>query len=98
MGPDGVPTARDTEFHAAFIAFAERLRSGEDEAARELLDRYSAQLVALARRRLGARLALKVDADDVLQSVFRTFFRRLGVGHLVLRDWASLTGLLSLLT
>ncbi|MDQ3332407.1 MAG: ECF-type sigma factor, partial [Planctomycetota bacterium] len=81
-----------------FTAFAECLRGGENEAAQELLARYSARLVGLARRKLGKRLAVKVDPDDVLQSVFRTFFRRLGGGHIELRDWESLTALLSLIT
>lgn len=86
------------EERGAFVAFAERLRSGENQAAQELLTRYSARIVALARQRLDGRYAAKIDPDDVLQSVFRTFFRRLGGGDIDLRDWASLTGLLSLLT
>jgi RNA polymerase sigma-70 factor (ECF subfamily) len=94
MAPDAAAPSEET----AFVAFAERLRSGEDQAARELLSRYSTQLISVARRRLGPRLAVKVDPDDVLQSVFRTFFRRLGGGEVELRDWTSRAGLLSLLT
>lgn len=81
-----------------FLEFAECLRAGENAAAQDLLARYSARLVGLARQKLGKRLAVKVGADDVLQSVFRTFFRRLGRGNIELRDWASLASLLTLIT
>ena len=98
MSHDGAAIDPDNSHQAVFHDFAGRLRAGEDDAARELLARYSSRLVAQARRRLGPRLVLKVDPDDVLQSVFRTFFRRLDCGRIELRDWSSLTGLLSLLT
>ncbi len=81
-----------------FVAFAGSLRAGDDSAAEELFARYSAQLVVLARKRLGKRIVVKVDADDVLQSVMRTFFRRLDGGHIELRDWESLTALLTIMT
>ena len=81
-----------------FVAFAGSLRARERAAAEELLARYSSQLVALARQRLGSRIAVKVDADDVLQSVMRTFFRRLDGGQIELRNWESLTALLTVMT
>lgn len=81
-----------------FQAFADRLSSGEDGAAAALLDRYCTRLVALARTRLGSGLTAKADPEDVVQSVLRTFFRRLGTGEVELRDWSSLSSLLSLLT
>jgi RNA polymerase sigma factor (sigma-70 family) len=82
---------------AAFREFADRLLAGEDDATRELLSRYSSQLLALARRRLGPRLRVKEDPEDVLQSVLRTFFRRLDTGELDLRGWGGLWGILSLI-
>jgi RNA polymerase sigma-70 factor (ECF subfamily) len=82
----------------SFTDFAERLLANEDEAATELLERYSKRIVRIAGEQLGRRLATKVDPEDVLQSVLRTFYRRLGTGEVELRDWASLSGLLSLLT
>lgn len=82
----------------AFRLFADDLLAGDDEAARELLGRYSAQLVTLARQQMSARLQTKVAPEDVLQSVFRTFFRRLEAGEFELRGWSALWGFLSLLT
>jgi len=81
-----------------FRAFAGRLAAGEEAAAAELLARYSTRLVGLARSRLMAKLAPKVDPEDMVQSALRTFFRRLGAGTIELRDWSSLAGLLALLT
>src|SRR6516165_11660123 len=51
-------------------------RQGSEEAARELYERYVDRLIPLARHRLSERLARRVDAQDVVQSVFRTFFSR----------------------
>lgn len=59
----------------------ERWRAGDEEAARLLFDRYVERLVALARKRISNRLAARVDADDIVQSVFRTFFGRVKAGQ-----------------
>ena len=41
-----------------------------------VFDRYSTQLHRYAQRKLPRYLTRRIDADDVLQSVFRSFFRR----------------------
>jgi RNA polymerase sigma-70 factor, ECF subfamily len=56
-------------------------RKGDDRAAKELFDRYVEKLHALAQRRISQRLASRVDPDDIVQSVFRTFFGRLKQGQ-----------------
>jgi RNA polymerase sigma-70 factor (ECF subfamily) len=53
------------------------VKAGSESAARELFDRYCARLMQLARRRIGQRMTSRVDPEDVLQSTFRTFFKRL---------------------
>ncbi len=53
-----------------------RLRSGSEDAATQLYQRYATRLLALARSQTGIDLAARVDAEDIVQSVFRTFFRR----------------------
>jgi len=55
----------------------QRCRTGDQEAARVLFDSYVERLLPLARRRISQRLASRVDAEDIVQSVFRTFFARL---------------------
>lgn len=52
----------------------ELYQSGDDEAATQLYERYVGRLVALARTRVGARMQSRIDADDVVQSAFRSFY------------------------
>ena len=54
----------------------ESLRQGDHPAASELFRRYARRLIGLARQHLDARTKQKVDPEDVVQSVFRSFFRR----------------------
>ncbi len=57
-----------------------RFRRGEDDAATELYARYADRLVHFARRKTAVGLASRFDPEDVIQSVFRTFFRRAADG------------------
>lgn len=51
-----------------------RWRAGDQGAAAELFQRYASRLIALARSRLSAKLAQRVDPEDVVQSAYRSFF------------------------
>jgi RNA polymerase sigma-70 factor (ECF subfamily) len=73
-------------------------RAGNQDAARQIVDRYVDKLVALARRRISQRLASRVDPEDVVQSVFRTFFGRIKAGQFVIEDQDDLTKLLVSIT
>lgn len=53
-----------------------RFKEGNQDAATELYVRYANRLQALARAQTGEKLATRFDPEDVVQSVFRTFFRR----------------------
>ena len=52
--------------------------SSDGEAAEELYVRYADRLWKVARTRIGDRLGRRFDADDVVQSVFRTFLLLFG--------------------
>jgi RNA polymerase sigma-70 factor (ECF subfamily) len=65
---------------------------------RELYDRFAERLLALARRRLSPRLASRVDPEDIVQSVFRTFFGRLKDGRLHVDDPEDVCKLLMRIT
>ncbi len=52
------------------------LRKGDEDGARRIFEHYSHQLCRLAQRHLTSRLRQRVDSEDVVQSVFRTFFHR----------------------
>lgn len=58
-----------------------RFRQGEQDAATALYLRYSARLQALAHAQTGRVLSSRFDPEDVVQSVFRTFFRRASEGY-----------------
>jgi RNA polymerase sigma-70 factor (ECF subfamily) len=57
-----------------------RFREGQPDAATQLYLRYADRLYALARAQCSADLAARVDPEDIVQSVFRTFFRRAAKG------------------
>src|ERR1051326_9470242 len=69
-------------------------RQGDNKAAQLLFDRYVERLHALARRRISQRLSSRVDPEDIVQSVFRTFFGRLKEGQFKIDDQDDLCRLL----
>jgi RNA polymerase sigma-70 factor (ECF subfamily) len=77
---------------------AQFCRAGNEQAARQLFDTYMERLVALARRRISQRLASRVDPEDIVQSVFRTFFVRLKAGEFEIADQDDLCKLLMRIT
>lgn len=82
----------------SFAEFLSRLEARDDAAAEELFGRFTRQLIALALGHIGAGLRHKVDAEDVVQSAYKSFFSRYADGKLDLVSWNSLWGLLALIT
>jgi RNA polymerase sigma-70 factor (ECF subfamily) len=58
-----------------------RFRGGQPDAATDLYLRYAGRLRALAAGQCAPDLAPRMDPDDIVQSVFRTFFRRAARGQ-----------------
>src|SRR5947209_3624365 len=58
-----------------------RLQDGQRDASTELYLRYAERLLSLAAAQSSFNLARRVDPEDIVQSVFRTFFRRASLGH-----------------
>jgi DNA-directed RNA polymerase specialized sigma24 family protein len=75
-----------------------RVEAGEPAAAKTLYERYAERLYAMARQHSGADLAARFDPEDILQSVFRTFFRRASRGDYDLPDDDNLGRLLLVIT
>jgi RNA polymerase sigma-70 factor (ECF subfamily) len=73
-----------------------RWREGDHQAEEELFSRYTTQLVALARSRLSPKLAGRVDAEDVVQSAYRSFF--LAADRFVIQRSGDLWRLLAKIT
>jgi RNA polymerase sigma-70 factor (ECF subfamily) len=82
----------------SFADVMQRLREPDPQAAAVVFRRFAARLAVLARACLGERLQSKVDADDVLQSAYRTFLRRHAAGELELDGWDALWALLTVIT
>ena len=82
----------------SFAEFLARLRQGDDQAARLLVERFGQRLLLMAQRRLDVRLRGKVEPDDVVNSALKSVCLRLREGHFVLRDWDNLHALLVTIT
>jgi|688.fasta_scaffold172004_2 RNA polymerase sigma factor (sigma-70 family) len=82
----------------SFINLMGGLNQGDQDAARQVYERYSQRLVALASQRLDKRLGAKVDPESVMQSVMQSFFDGQAKDEYVIDSWAALYGLLSKVT
>jgi RNA polymerase sigma-70 factor (ECF subfamily) len=70
-----------------------RLRGGQQDAATVLYLRYAQRLRALVRSRCSPQLARRIEPDDIVQSVFRRFFRRVLQGDYDVPPGEELWGL-----
>jgi RNA polymerase sigma-70 factor (ECF subfamily) len=75
-----------------------RLKAGDQQAAQEVFENFVHRLIALAASRLGRKFRRKVDPEDVVQSVFDSFFRRSAANQYELSDSDGLWGLLAAIT
>ncbi len=62
------------------------------------MQRYAERLSALAGRAIGRRLRQRIEPEDVIQSVFRTFFRRARKGEFDIDHCGELWRLLATIT
>ncbi len=58
-----------------------RFRAGDEDAALQLYFRYANRLLRLASKETSGDLGSRFDPEDIVQSVFRTFFRRAATGQ-----------------
>jgi RNA polymerase sigma-70 factor (ECF subfamily) len=73
-------------------------QAGDLRAAEGIYLRYAERLWRLADRHIGETLQRRVDPDDIVQTVFRTFFRRTEAGKFSIENSASLWALLARIT
>jgi len=67
-----------------------RFRNGSQDAATLLYTRYAERLRAVVRAQCSPDLARRIDADDIVQSVFRSFFQRADQGFYDVPDGEDL--------
>jgi RNA polymerase sigma-70 factor (ECF subfamily) len=73
-----IPAAPET---ASDHALLQRFRRGNEDAATQIYLRYANRLRGLAQAQMSPDLARRVEIDDIVQSVFRSFFRRASTGY-----------------
>lgn len=76
----------------------QQYQDGHSDAATALFDRYVERLIALARRRIGPKLRRRIDAEDVIQSAYRSFFVHAKDGRYQLAKAGDLWRLLAAIT
>jgi RNA polymerase sigma-70 factor, ECF subfamily len=77
---------------------AKKLRAGEDSALELMFQQFAERLISLARNRIATYYRNKVDAEDVVQSVFKSFLKRYRDEKLQINSGESLWGLLTIIT
>ena len=75
-----------------------RWREGDQQAAKELVERFTGRLLALVRSQVSEKLARRFDPEDVLQSAYRSFFAAAGHDGFVLQRSGDLWPLLAAIT
>jgi DNA-directed RNA polymerase specialized sigma24 family protein len=74
-----------------FDQFVSAIRSGDDQAAEELLQRYGDYLRRMIRIRLSHYpLDHLIESGDILQTILKDFFREMGIGKYVFTNPDSL--------
>ncbi len=82
----------------SFAIVMSKLNAGDQQAATEIFRRFVHRLIALASRQFEDRFRAKADPEDVVQSVYKSFFRRNDRSPFELSDWDSLWALLATIT
>jgi RNA polymerase sigma factor (sigma-70 family) len=80
------------------VDWLDRVLQSRPECERELVERYTTRLLQLAARQLPERMRGRLDPEDIVQSVFRSFFGRLRRGEFSFEDSQDLWRLLTVMT
>jgi RNA polymerase sigma factor (sigma-70 family) len=77
------------------VEFLQRIQAGDEGAARELLQRFEAEVRLVVRRQLPRLLRSRFDSLDFLQSVWGSFFRRMRTAPTEFEDSRHLVAFLA---
>jgi RNA polymerase sigma-70 factor (ECF subfamily) len=80
--------------HETLSGIIKRMREGDPEAARIIYERFAAELLAFTRRRISPKCRPRFDEEDILQSVFRSFFARQTSDTWDIHNWETLRAVL----
>jgi RNA polymerase sigma-70 factor, ECF subfamily len=95
-GPEGSCSPQDPSSpgDVSDRSLLRRFQQGQTDASTELYIRYAQRLMAVAAAQTSSDLAQRVDPEDIVQSVFRTFFRRATLGQYTVPEGEELWKLL----
>lgn len=80
--PDAhLPATPSDDVGSSDRSLLQRLRKGNEDAATQLYLRYVHRLRALTQAQCSTELARLVDAEDIVQSIFGSFFRGASQGY-----------------
>lgn len=88
---------RDSD-SASFRELVRATRNGDESAAERIVNEFTGPLVAMARRQIGERLSARVEAEDVVQSMYRSLFVRMRDGEYELGSGSDLWKLVVTMT
>lgn len=94
----GFVFARGPVMSESSVELLQRWKDGDERAAAVLFDRYVNQLCAMARNRLSDRMQRRVEAEDIVQSAYRSFFRHVDEDRYTLSQSGDLWKLLAAIT
>jgi RNA polymerase sigma-70 factor (ECF subfamily) len=75
-----------------------RLRDGDQQAASVVFEKFVHRLIALASCQFESKLRVKADPEEVIQSVYLSFLKRMETAPYELADWGGLWSLLATIT
>ena len=90
--------SESTESSPELQAILENIKNGSGDAANELHQRFVDRLVRLASTRINRRFRSKIEPEEIVQSVFASFFRRHEQGEFTFDGWNDLWALLVRIT
>jgi RNA polymerase sigma-70 factor (ECF subfamily) len=93
-------SSRDLDMSAedSFTAIMRRLKRRDQDAESLVYLRFRDRLIALAQSRLDKRIKQREDPEDVVQSAYRSFFRRCATAGYEFTDWDDLWNILTVIT
>lgn len=78
--PNGPPEAKPALEAASGVLLLSQFRNGDQKAADQFYHRFAGRLRQLAHAKLSKLLQGRLDVDDIVQSVFRRFFKATSEG------------------
>lgn len=81
-----------------FSELLNRVAEGDSLAENQLYQQFCRKLIALAAVKISTAFRSKVDAEDIVQSVYRSFFIRFRADRVQVESWESLWSFLACVT